>query len=235
MTIRIKNRHFEWRINDNGTNAGFYDIATGQDHLIAMPVSPAAYIRKGGWRADATAAKFNDGVLEYTFGQNVATARICVRIEEDYVVFTVMSVEGDVDELDFINIPTDLKDIADEPFSATSIALGLKSNVEDLPGPQSFLWTAAYKRFGFEGAETGLVACSFAEMREALKAMVGAALGVPHSPNCGPWALDSKLPTYSNIMNAPTPQNADEWIDLCHRLGLKAIEFNGTLDYGSYR
>ena len=107
MTIRIKNRHFEWRINDNGTNAGFYDIATGQDHLIAMPVSPAAYIRKGGWRADATAAKFNDGVLEYTFGQNVATARICVRIEEDYVVFTVMSVEGDVDELDFINIPTD--------------------------------------------------------------------------------------------------------------------------------
>ena len=65
--------------------------------------------------------------------------------------------------------------------------------------------------------------------------MVGAALGVPHSPNCGPWALDSKLPTYSNIMNAPTPQNADDWIDLCHRLGIKAIEFNGTLDYGSYR
>ena len=136
MTIRIKNRHFEWRINDNGTNAGFYDVATGEDHLIASPVSPAAYIRKGGWRADATAAKFNDGVLEYTFGQNVATAKIRARVEEDYVVFTVLSVEGDVDELDFINIPTDLKDIADEPFSATSIALGLKSNVEDLPGPQ---------------------------------------------------------------------------------------------------
>ena len=235
MTIRIKNRHFEWRINDNGTNAGFYDIATGQDHLIASPVSPAAYILKNGWRADATKARMDDGVIEYTFGRNVAKAKIRARVEDDYVVFTVLSVEGDVDELDFINIPTDLKDIADEPFSATSIALGLKSNVEDLPGPQSFLWTAAYKRFGFEGAETGLVACSFAEMREALKAMVGAALGVPHSPNCGPWAMDSKLPTYSNIMNAPTPQNVDEWIDLCHRLGLKAIEFNGTLDYGSYR
>ncbi len=152
MTIRIKNRHFEWRVNDNGTNAGFYDNATGQDHLIATPISPAAYILKDGWRADATHAKMDDDVLEFTFGQNVATARIRARVEEDYVVFTVLSVEGEVDELDFINIPTDLKDVADEPFSATAIALGLKSNEGELPGPQSFLWSAAYKRFGFQDA-----------------------------------------------------------------------------------
>ena len=78
MTIRIKNRHFEWRINDNGTNAGFYDITTGEDHLIASPVSPAAYIRKGGWRADATVATFCPNVYSSTPSLNfaaVASAR----------------------------------------------------------------------------------------------------------------------------------------------------------------
>ena len=234
MTIRIMNSLCEWRIGDNGQNLGFFDIKTGRNHADLVAPSPCAYIKKGDWRADCCKATYADEILLLTFADNSGSAQIKVKIAEGYFVFTVLSVQGDFDELDFINIPTDLTEEPDQPFSACTIALSLKSNVEELPGPQGYLWTAAYRRFGFEGAETGLVASSFAAMREYMKQMVGDAPGVPHSPLCGPWAQDSPLPAVSNVMQAPTLQNVDEWIDFCKQMGIGAMEFNGTLDYGSY-
>ncbi len=234
MAIRIMNSLCEWRIGDNGENLGFYDNKTGANHALLAPPSPCAYVKKDGWRADCCEATYADGVLSLTFAGNAGCAKIGVKITEGYIVFTVLFAEGDFDELTFVNIPTSLAPEPDQPFSASMIALSLKSNVEELPGPQRHLWTAAYKRFGFEGAQTGLVASSFAAMRDYMKQMVGDAPGVPHSPLCGPWAMDSKLPALSNVMQAPTLQDVDEWIDFCKQMGINAIEFNGTLDYGSY-
>ncbi|MBO4345118.1 MAG: hypothetical protein J5833_05155 [Victivallales bacterium] len=233
MAIRIMNEQFEWRIAEDGKNLGFYDVRKGENHLLTAADSSCACIRKGDWRVDATAVEFSDGVLSYTFG-DAGSAKIAVETHAGYCVFTVQSVEGDFDQLDFINIPTSLKAEPDVPFGACTIALSLKSNVEELPGPQEHLWTAAYRRFGFIGAQTGLVASPFTQMREIMKEMVGKAPGVPHSPLCGPWGMDSPLPAVSNVMEAPRLDNADEWIDFCKQMGIGAIEFNGTLDYGSY-
>ncbi|MBQ9367548.1 MAG: hypothetical protein IJT83_07195, partial [Victivallales bacterium] len=234
MAIRIMNSLCEWRIGDNGENLGFFDNKTGANHALLAPPSPCAYVKKNGWRANCCGATYADGTLVLTFAGNAGSATIGVKITDGYIVFTVLATEGDFDELSFVNIPTNLAPEPDQPFSASMIALSLKSNVEELPGPQRHLWTAAYKRFGFEGAQTGLVASSFSAMREYMKQMVGDAPGVPHSPLCGPWALDSKLPAISNVMQAPTLQDVDEWIDFCKQMGIGAIEFNGTLDYGSY-
>ena len=234
MAIRIKNELCEWRIGDNGENLGFFENKTGINYALLTPPSPCAYIKKDGWRADCCAASFEGNILSLTFAGNAGKAQIQVKITEGYMVFTVRSVEGDFDELAFVNIPTNLVPEADQPFSASMIALSLKSNVEELPGPQAHLWTAAYRRFGFEGAETGLVAAPFNAMRDLMKQMVGDAPGVPHSPLCGPWAMDSKLPAISNVMNVPRPEDAEKWIDFCRQMGIGAIEFSGALDYGSY-
>lgn len=233
MTVRLLNPQCEWRIADNGTNLAFIDCKSGRDCLMHAPASPCAYVMKCHWRADATAASFSDGILHLAFG-DAGTAEIQVDSFNGYFVFTILSAEGDFDRLAFINIPTILEAVPDKDFSACTIALSLKSNVEELPGPQCHLWSQAYREIGFEGAQTGLVTSSFAEMREHMKEMVSNAPQVPHSPLCGPWALDSRLPCYSNVMEAPTLEDADQWIDFCKRLGLKAIEFNGPLDYGTY-
>ena len=150
MAIRIVNEQFEWRIAEDGKNLGFFERKTGSNYLLMAAHSSCACVKKGVWRVDATSVEFADGVLSYTFG-DVACARIAVEITKGYAVFTVQEVDGDFDELDFINIPTSLKAEPDVPFGACTIALSLKSNVEELPGPQECLWTAAYKRFGFEG------------------------------------------------------------------------------------
>ena len=233
MAIRIMNEQFEWRIGEDGRNLGFFERRTGRNYLLLAADSYCACIKKGAWRVDATDVSFSDGVLSYTFG-DAGSAKIAVETHAGYCVFTVQEVNGDFEQLDFINIPTSLKAEPDVPFGACTIALSLKSNVEELPGPQERLWTAAYKRFGFVGAQTGLVASPFTKMREIMKDMVGNAPGVPHSPLCGPWGMDSPLPAVSNVMEAPRLDNADEWIDFCKQMGIGAIEFNGTLDYGSY-
>jgi hypothetical protein len=127
MAIRIMNEQFEWRISENGRNLGFFELKTGRNFLLKAADSYCACIRKGDWRVDATAVDFSDGILSYTFS-DAGSARIAVEIAKDYAVFTVQSVEGDFDQLDFINIPTSLKAEPDVPVGACSIALILKSN-----------------------------------------------------------------------------------------------------------
>lgn len=235
MTIRLENDFCQWLISENGQNLRFLDKIQDHDWLFPHPASACAYVVKNGWRADAIQASFAGQTLSLKFAGDAGSAKISVETHKAYFVFTVQEVEGDFEQLAFINIPTSLKAQADQPFSASVIALGLQANVEELPGPQQHLWSAAYKRFGFQGAQSGLVTSSFAEMRAAMKEMVGNAPGVPHSPLCGPWALDAEMPRRSNIFACPNEDNVDEWIKFCHQFGISSIEFNGAIDYGSYQ
>ncbi len=235
MAVRIKNRNCEWRIGDDGMTLGFFDLRTNTNYAQTAPPAPCAYAKRDGWKTEACAAAFDGALLRITFAGNSGSVTTKVDIADDYFVFTVQEVTGDFDEVAFVNIPTTLQACPEQPFGAGMIALSLKSNVEELPGPQQHLWTAAYRQFGFAGAQTGLVTAPFAEMRAAMKTMVGNAPGVPHSPHCGPWALDSDLPPKSNVFGSPSEENVDRWIDFCHQMGFNAIEFNGAIDYGSYQ
>ncbi|NLZ64556.1 MAG: hypothetical protein GX902_12190 [Lentisphaerae bacterium] len=234
MSIRIENDYCQWLIAEDGVNLRFLDKIHGIDWALHNPPAACAYVKKDGWRADACRVSFADGILTLYFSGAAGKAEIAVEIHAGFFVFTVLRVEGDFDELAFINIPTRLKAQADEPFSASAIALSLQANVEELPGPQEHLWSAAYRRFGFQGAQSGLVTAPFAKMRDYLKEMVGAAPGVPHSPLCGPWALDAELPRRTNIMACPSESDVDDWIQFCQQLGITSIEFSGAIDYGSY-
>ncbi|MFA6930431.1 MAG: hypothetical protein WCT05_08895 [Lentisphaeria bacterium] len=234
MPIRIENNDCQWLISEAGKNLCFLDKIQGVDWALLNPPSSCAYVIKQGWRAEACQASFAGGKLSLDFAGQAGKAVLAVESHDGYFVFTVLSTEGDFDELAFLNIPTRLKAQADEPFSASVIALSLQANVEELPGPQTHLWSAAYRRFGFAGAQSGLVTAPFSEMREVMKRMVGNAPGVPHSPLCGPWALDAELPRRSNVFGCPSENNVQDWIGFCQQLGITAIEFSGAIDYGSY-
>ncbi len=234
MSAQFENKWFRWIVDGSGNNVKFLDKLSGRDVLCGSSRSSCAYIVKDGWKREASGASFDGSLYTLCFGDD-AGAELDVETNPDYLVFTVKRVWGEFDELAFVNIPTVLEIKPDEPFSACTIALSLKSNVEQLPGPQSHIWTCSYRRFGFEGAQTGLVACPFGEMREALKAMVSNAPQVPHSPLCGPFAKDAELPRRSNVFGSPTEANVDQWIEFCHAMGISAIEMDGTINYGSYQ
>ena len=235
MAIRIENDYCQWLISEDGINLRFLDKIQGTDWVLHSPPSACAYVKKNNWRADACCASFENNILTLCFSGDAGKAEIAVELHGGYFVFTVMQVEGNFDELAFINIPTSLKAQADEPFSASVISLNLLANVEELPGPQEHLWSAAYRRFAFQGAQCGLVTAPFTKMRDYMKEMVGQAPGVPHSPLCGPWALDAELPRRTNIFGCPSESTVDDWIQFCQQLGISSIEFSGAIDYGSYQ
>jgi hypothetical protein len=232
--ITLENRFVRYVIGRDGANLSFAGKHTGIDYLAGRPPSRCAQMKKDGRTYDASSVSFSDGRLRVDFGAAGLSAVIRVETRSHYFVFEVESLAGDPDGLVFINIPTALEVEADEPFSAGTLALNLQTNVEELPGPQAHPWAAGFKRFGVAGARAGLVACPYAEMRPALKEMVGAAPGVPHSPLGGPWAMDSDLPGGSYLFGLPTESTVDSWIELCRALGFTQIDFHGALNYGDY-
>ena len=235
MDVTLENGTLRYVIAADGRNLHFVEKATGADHIVPEPPSRCAHVTVGGDRHEASAVAYADGRLTLAFGASGVTAVVRVAVEPSTFVFEVESLSGHADELVFVNVPTTLRVVADEPFSAGALALNLQTNVEELPGPQQHLWAACYRRFGFAGAQAGLVACPYSEMREALKQMVDGAPGVPHSPLGGPWAMDSDLPGGSYLFGSPTEETVDSWIELCHALGFTQIDFCGCLNYGDYQ
>lgn len=235
MSVTLENQFVKYVIGDDGRNLGFVSKKDGVDHVVNEPPSPCALVRKGGEPHGAKRVSYADGRLTILFDNGKTKAVVKITTKSHYFVFDVESVSGDVDELTFVNLPTSLQVKADESFSAGTLALNLQTNVEELPGPQRHLWAACYQRFGFVGAQAGLVACPYNEMRKELKEMVGAAPGVPHSPLGGPWAMDSDQPYGSYLFGAPTEQDVDGWIELCHSLGFTQIDVCGSLNYGDYQ
>ena len=235
MPLTLENRYVKYAIGRDGRNLHFIEKATGEDWAIREPASRCAFVLKHGREYGASATAYENGRLTIQFGRARATAVVRIEVTAQYFRFTVEAFRGEVDELRFINLPTRLRAKADEPFSATCIALNLQTNVEELPGPQEHLWAAAYQRFGFVGATAGIAAAPFTMLREALKELVGKAPGVPHSPYGGPWAMDADITHGSYLFGAPTEKTVDGWIDLCQQLGFTQIDFCGCLNYGDYQ
>ena len=235
MPLILENRFVRYAIGRDARNLHLLDKATGVDWVVREPPSRCACVIKQGKEYGASAAGYTAGRLTLEFGRAQATAVVRVDAASQYFLFTVEALTGNVDELRFVNLPTQLRAKADEPFSATCIALNLQTNVEELPGPQGHLWASAYRRFGFVGATAGVVAAPFSQMRSILKDMVGQAPGVPHSPYGGPWAMDADITYGSYLFGAPTEKNVDAWIDLCRQIGFTQIDFCGCLNYGDYQ
>ncbi|NOZ21637.1 MAG: hypothetical protein GXP25_11195 [Planctomycetes bacterium] len=176
------------------------------------------------------AATYKDSRLTFTFGDAGATAVVKVTVQKRTLLFEVESVTGDgVDQLICPHVPLSLKANGEDPFTACVLALNLKTNSPEIPGPSKFLRAYAYGRLGMAGAKSAIVACPTAEFRNVLKEAVTAAPDVPHSPISGPWAPDGPINYGSYLFNFTdlTEETVDDWIACCKRLGVTQIDFHG--------
>ena len=235
MSVTLENQFVKYIIGDDGRNLCFINKRSGIDYLAAEPPSRCARARKGGVAYEAKTVARAEGRLIVLFGDDIGKAVVNVTATQRHFVLEVESVSGDIEELAFVNLPTSLQAKDDESFSAGVLALNLRTNVEELPGPQRHLWAACYRRFGLAGARAGLIACPHGDMRDIMKELVAATPGVPQSPLVGPWALDSELPRGSVLPGNPTARTVGAWITLCQSLGFTQIEFCNCLRYGDYR
>ncbi len=238
--IEIKNDYLRYVIGHDGENLHFIDERTGDDYCARSPVSYFARIKKAGQEFNASAVSYADGQLAVRFGKSEVSALLKVIIERHHFIVEVLSVsDAQVEEIAFFDIPLTLRGSAQDRFAGCALALNLKTNVPELPGPNSRLRALCYPRFGFPGARAAIVGCPQERLRQVMKEVVQGAEDLPHSPVGGPWAMEAKINRGSYLFNFGnvTEKTVDAWIQLVQSLGLNQIDFHGgkTFRFGDCR
>jgi len=204
------------------------DKRDGKDYLKAADAPVFASIRKSGQSIPATSAKLENGILTIVFGTSGAQAAIRVQTFDRYFQFDVTSVSGEPDELTLLDAALNLKGKLDDPFACCALALNLKTNVPEVPGPNNRLRASCAKRFGMEGAKVAVIACPADQLRDVMKEVVTAADELPRSNIGGPWAMDADISRGSYLFDfgSITEKTVDVWIELAKSLGLNQIDFH---------
>ena len=230
MDIQIENEFVRYVITSDGTNLHFVDKRSDRDHCVRDPVSHFACVKKGGGDFDATMATYAGGKITVSFGRAEVRAEIGVTAEKHYLVLKVLSIEGEgVEEMAFVQLPLEFEGTVKETFAACALALNLKTNVSELPGPNSHLRAICYPKFGFVGAKVALIGCPYDQLRKVMQEVVVGSGDLPRSALGGPWALDSDKNRGSYLFNFGdlTEEKADDWIRLARSMGINQIDFHG--------
>lgn len=236
--IVLENDCVRWVIGDDGKTVSFVDKQTGNEYLDKEKVPPVASVRKGGMTFRATKASYADGRIVFEFGEAGARAEVAVTVEKRCLVLAVTGAIGEgVDGLTFVDVPLALKGKLVEPFAGCVLALNLKTNVEEIPGPNSRLRAMCTAKFGFEGAKAAVIACPQGQLRDVMKEVVARADELPKSNIGGPFALDSEINRGSYLFDLEgiSEENVDAWIELAKRLGMNQIDFNTSFRYGDFQ
>ncbi|MHB0938485.1 MAG: hypothetical protein ACYC6A_18985 [Armatimonadota bacterium] len=226
--IELTNLHAILQIDADGFCA-LVDRKTGTNYF-ATDV-PFFSIMKAGESSPATALSCEGEQLTVDFPGVRAVLRVTE--EERHFLFEVVEVQGDVEQLTFLDLRLDLPGTLDEAFIACALALNLQTNVPDLPGPMKRPRAMCYARTGLVGAKAALIACPPGEMRGIMQEVVSAAPELPHSPLGGPWALDAPLNRGSYLFNFTdcTEETVDEWITLVKSIGFTQLDFHGSQSF----
>lgn len=227
--VVIENAHFRYTIGEDGENLHFIDKRDGKDYLNQDSVSYCAYIRKGDRQYRVDEVRGEDGRIYLSFADSGVEVQLQVREGGENIVLEVASVQGEVESLNFLNVPLALHGMPDEVFSACVLALNPFTHVRQLPALQSHLWARAYDRFGLEGASVAVLGLPTAEMLPAIRSTMTDADAIPASTAGGAWAQQSREGYGSYLMNfgSLTEQTVDTWIDMCKRLGFNQIDNHG--------
>ncbi|MCX5757959.1 MAG: hypothetical protein NTU83_05545, partial [Candidatus Hydrogenedentes bacterium] len=224
----LENDSVRWELGANGRTLHFIDKRSGQDYFDPKQEATTPYAKKQGKTYAVTVAAYENGRLTLAFGDSDVKAIVRATLEKRYLVLEVLSVSGEPDELAFVDIPLTLKGNLDEPFACCAMALNLKTNVPEVPGPNARLRAMCYPRFGLQGAKVAIVACPQEGLRDVMKEVVSAADELPHSNIGGPWALDAEINRGSYLFDFGkiTEETVDEWIAFVKSIGLNQIDFH---------
>lgn len=149
VAAKFENDYVLYEIGTNGTNLCFVDKATGTNYVKK---GACAVARIAGKYRGATAAAYRNGRLTVTFGATGATATVGVTVRKHCILFEIDSLAGAAaDRLICPHVPLTLPSTGDASFAACVLALNLRTNVPEIPGPSSFLRAFAYRKLGIEG------------------------------------------------------------------------------------
>ncbi len=225
MGILLENDYVRYVIGRDGTNVAFMDKATGSDLCTR---GPFATVMRAGKALTSSSASYENGCLTLGFQAPDVRVILAVRVHSRYIALEVLAADGEgLEELAFLDLV--LKPSPREDFGACALALNLKTNVPDLPGPNTRLRAYCYRRFGMTGAKAAIVACPIEDMRQVMQEVVLASEDLPKSPVGGPWALDSENNRGSYLFNFGdlSEKKVDEWINLARSLGITQIDLHG--------
>jgi hypothetical protein len=236
-SIVLENDSVRWDIGADAKTVSFVGKQAGNDYVSKESLVPVASVRKGNASINATKATYAEGHLVFEFGDAGAVAEIAVKTEKRYFVLEVLSVKGEqVQDLTFVDVAFALKGKLEEPFAGCALALNLKTNVAEIPGPSSRLRASCTARFGLEGAKAAIIACPQEQLRDVMKEVVARADELPHSNIGGPFALDADINRGSYLFDTEgiSEETVDGWIDLTKKLGMTQIDFNTSFRYGDF-
>lgn len=234
VEMSFETDYARWVIGSDGRFLRLED-KTAKKAYAGSPEAPLAVATRSGTACPSTSAAYSQGRLTVTFGDSGVKAVIGVKTHKSYAELELLSASGDkIDQLIFVDFALPLSGAPDEPFAVCALALNLKTNVAEIPGPNSRLRATCYGKFGFEGSEVALIACPTARLRDVMKEVVTDAPDLPHSSLGGPWALDQPCNRESYFFNfgGLTEKTVDRWIELAGNLGITEIDFHGG---GSFR
>ncbi len=204
------------------------------DAPVLVPPSlalPIGSVTVAGVEHPATAARVAGDLLWLHYGESGVRVGLRAVERPRHVTLEVAEVEGPpVERVTIVDL---LLQAGAEPHGMCALALNLRTDVPELPGPQSRPRAFCVPRFGLVGAKVALVGGAPEAMREALKEAVGEAPELPHSPVGGPWALEGPLNRSSYLFNfgGLTVATADEWIARAHSIGFDQIQFHGGASF----
>ena len=226
--IELINRHAILQIDADGY-CGLTDRWNGATYFAGD--APFFSIVKAGEISPAATLLRDGDRLTVDFPGARAVLRVTE--EERYFLFEVVEVQGDIEQLTFLDLRLELPGTLDEPFITCALGLNLRTNVPDLPGPMQRPRAMCYARTGLAGAKAALIACPPAEMRGIMQEVVSAAPDLPHSPLGGPWALDAPLNRGSYLFNFTdcTEETVDDWIKLLQSIGFTQLDFHGSQSF----
>ena len=236
--VELENQYLKYVIAANGSNSAFMDKQSGTDYCDHQRSSKFARLRKSGKVFEASQVTHADGQLNIQFGASGVTAAIGVTSEQRYFTFEVLSVsDAAVEELVFLDVPLRSPGTLADPFQGCTLALNLRAEVIDLPGPSRHLQASCFPRPGFAGGKVAILGCPQGELRNVMKEAVRAAKNLPPTDRGGPWALDSTANRGSYLIDYPgsiSETNVDKWIATAKGIGAKQIDFHTghTLRFG---
>ena len=144
-----------------------------------------------------------------------------------------------VDEVVFVDVPLNVEGSLADMFQACTLALSIKTDINDLPGPSRHLLAGCFPRPGLMGAKAAILGCPQGELRNVIKEVVRATRDLPQTDRGGPWALDAGANRGSYLIDYPgsiSETNVDKWIATAKGIGAKQIDFHTgqTLRFGDY-
>jgi hypothetical protein len=227
--IVLENNYLKYVITKNGKNLHFIDNLTGIDYLQKDSTSHCAYIIQEDHIHYADFVLLRENKLFIEFEKCDVKAEIEIKRNDEYILFEVNAIDGQIKSFTFLNIPLILKGMSDEQYATCALALNQNTHVRQLPVLQTHLWATTYEHFGIKGAKVAVLGLPMDSILHSIRNIMESTKALPHSRAGGAWATENKEGYGSYLMNfgSLTEKTVDEWISMCKNWGFNQIDNHG--------